>query len=155
VDPPDDVRVSNPPVNPELLDLLGRKFQDYRYDFKRLVRDICTSRTYQAASETNATNKTDDRNFSHAAIRRPRAEVILDCLCEVTESPEKFKGLPLGSRAVQIADGATSDYFLTTFGRAQRESVCSCEVKMEPNLSQALDLLNGDVVHRKLASSPV
>src|SRR5262249_45493625 len=52
-------------------------------------------------------------------------------------------------------DGATSNYFLTTFGRAQRESVCSCEVKMEPNLSQALDLLNGDVVQKRIAASPV
>ena len=44
------------------------------------------------------------------------------------------------AREVQIADGNTSDYFLTTFGRAKRESVCSCEVMMEPNLSQALAL---------------
>jgi hypothetical protein len=56
---------------------------------------------------------------------------------------------------VQIADGNTSDYFLTTFGRATRETVCSCEVKMDPNLSQALSLLNGDIVQRKLQNSPV
>lgn len=146
IDPVDDVRVSNPPVNEELLDALGQKFSEYDYDFKRLVRDICTSRTYQLATQTNASNESDNRNFSHAVVRRLRAEVLLDTIAQVTDSKNKFKGLPLGARAVQIADGSTSTYFLTTFGRASRETVCSCEVKMEPNLSQALHLLNGSTV---------
>ena len=155
VDPVDDVRISNPPANPELLDTLGQKFQEYHYDFKHLVRDICTSRTYQTASETNESNEGDDRNFSHSMIRRTRAEVLLDEISEVTEVSEKFRGLPLGARAVEIADGNTTDYFLRTFGRASRETVCSCEVKMDPNLSQALHLLNGNTVHRKVEQSPV
>jgi len=155
VDPVDDVRISNPPANPELLDTLGQKFQEYHYDFKHLVRDICTSRAYQTAAETNETNEADGRNFSHSMIRRMRAEVLLDLLGEVTEVKEKFRGLPLGARAVEIADGNTTDYFLRTFGRASRETVCSCEVKMDPNLSQALHLLNGNTVHHKLEQSPV
>jgi hypothetical protein len=155
IDPVDDVRVSNPAVNPELLDMLGQKFTEYHYDFRRLVRDICTSRTYQLASETNATNETDERNFSHSGIRRMRAEVMLDCITQATGTKDKFRGLPLGARAVEIADGSTTDYFLTTFGRATRETVCSCEVKMDPNLSQALALINGSTVHQKVLSSPV
>ena len=83
-------------------------------------------------------------------VRRIRAEVLLDCISQATATPNKFKGLPLGSRAVQIADGNTSTYFLTTFGRATRATVCSCEVKMEPNLSQALHLLNGDATHNRI-----
>jgi hypothetical protein len=83
-------------------------------------------------------------------VRRVRAEVLLDCISQATATPNKFKGLPLGSRAVQIADGNTSTYFLTTFGRATRATVCSCEVKMEPNLSQALHLLNGDTIQGKI-----
>ena len=150
VDPVDDVRVSNPPSNPELLDALAEKFVSYNYDFKKLVKDICTSRTYQLATRTNETNVTDTRNFSHAMIRRVRAEVLLDCISQVTATPNKFKGLPLGARAVQIADGNTSNYFLTTFGRATRATVCSCEVKMEPNLSQALHLLNGDTTQQRI-----
>jgi mono/diheme cytochrome c family protein len=150
VDPVDDVRVSNPPSNPELLDELAQKFVSYNYDFKKLVRDICSSRTYQLSTRTNETNVTDDRNFSHAMVRRVRAEVLLDCISQVTGTPNKFKGLPLGARAVQIADGNTSNYFLTTFGRATRATVCSCEVKMEPNLSQALHLLNGDTTQQRI-----
>jgi hypothetical protein len=155
IDPVDDVRISNPASNPELLDALGQRFTEYHYDFKRLVRDICTSRTYQLSTQTNPTNELDEQNFSHAAIRRVRAEVMLDVINQATDSKQKFRGLPLGSRAVQIADGRTTNYFLTTFGRATRETVCSCEVKMEPNLSQALHLLNGDTVEGKVRSGGV
>ncbi|MGH7202598.1 MAG: DUF1549 domain-containing protein [Planctomycetaceae bacterium] len=150
IDEVDDVRVSNPPVNPELLDELARRFTEYDYDFKKLVRDICTSRTYQLSTQTNETNVADDRNFSHGTLRRLRAEVLLDAISEATGTQNKFPGLPLGARAVQIANGNTSTYFLTTFGRATRETVCSCEVKVEPNLSQALHLLNGDTVNGKI-----
>jgi hypothetical protein len=151
----DDVRVSNPPVNGPLLDALGQKFIEYKYDFKRMVRDICTSRTYQMSTCTNDTNADDERNFSHAALRRIRAEILLDIISQVTETKDKFGGLPLGARAVQIADGNTATYFLTTFGRATRETVCSCEVKMEPNLGQALHLMNGESVHEKVKQGGV
>jgi hypothetical protein len=155
IDPVDDVRISNPAVNPELLDALGEKFTSYHYDFKRLVRDICTSRTYQLATEANETNLADETNFSHGAIRRVRAEVLLDMICQVTDSHENFRGLPMGSRAVEIADGSTTNYFLTTFGRATRETVCSCEVSMQPNLSQALTLINGNTVEGKIQNGGV
>lgn len=150
IDEVDDVRVSNPAVNQELLDELGRRFTEYNYDFRRLVRDICTSRTYQLSTQTNTSNEKDHRNFAHAELRRLRAEVMLDCITQITSTTDKFPGLPVGARAVHIADGNTSTYFLTTFGRAKRESVCSCEVKMEPNLSQALHLINGSTVNTKI-----
>jgi hypothetical protein len=155
VDPVDDVRISNPPSNPELLGELGKRFTDYKYDFKKLVRDICTSRTYQLSTATNESNALDLTNFSHASVRRIRAEVLLDCVSQVTETKNKFQGLPLGARAVQIANGAASTYFLTTFGRASRETVCSCEVKMEPTLSQSLHLLNGDTVNQKVVQGGI
>jgi len=150
VDPVDDVRISNPASNQPLLDELGKRFVSYKYDFKKMVRDICTSRTYQLSTKTNQTNESDLSNFSHASLRRIRAEVLLDVISQITETKNKFRGLPLGARAVQIADGNTSNYFLNTFGRAQRLSVCSCEVKTEPNLSQALHLLNGQTVNMKI-----
>ena len=145
----DDVRVSNPAVNEPLLAEMGKRFTESNYDFKQLVRDICTSRTYQLSTETNATNATDETNFSHRYLTRLRAEVLLDVISQVTDTGNKFQGLAYGARAVQIADGNTSNYFLTTFGRAKRETVCSCEVVTEPNLSQALHLLNGNTVNNK------
>jgi hypothetical protein len=155
VEPVDDVRVSNPPVNPELYQQLGRKLVEYKYDFKRLVRDICLSQTYQRATQTNASNEGDQRNFAHARVRRIQAEMLRDSVTQVTETKDKFRGLPLGARAVQIADGATSDYFLSTFGRSPRETVCACDVHSEPTLSQALHLLNGDTVQNKIREGQV
>ena len=67
-------------------------------------------------------------------MRRIKAENLLDTISAVTSTKDKFAGLPVGARAVQIADGTSSTYFLKTFGRATRETPCSCEVKMEPTL---------------------
>ena len=155
IEPVDDVRVSNPPSNPQLLDELAKKFTAYNYDFKKLVRDVCNSRTYQLTTQTNPTNEGDLRNFARAQLRRLRAEVLLDVITQVTETKNKFQGLPLGAKAIQIADGRVSNYFLSTFGRAKRETVCSCEVVMEPSLSQALHLLNGDVTNTRLKQGKV
>jgi hypothetical protein len=155
VDEVDDVRISNPAVNAPLLDALGRRFAETNYDFKQIVRDICGSHTYQRSTAANDTNADDETNFSRATLRRLRAEVLLDVVSTATETQDKFRGLPLGARAVQIADGNTSNYFLTTFGRASRGTACSCEVRMEPNLSQALHLLNGDTLQEKIAKGGV
>ncbi|MCA9260032.1 MAG: DUF1553 domain-containing protein [Planctomycetales bacterium] len=150
VEPVDDIRVSNPPSNPELFAELGRRLTEYNYDVRLLVRDICTSNAYQRTSQVNASNAEDTRNFAHAAVRRIPAETLLDCICQTTESPDKLPGLPLGSRAVEVADGRAGNYFLTTFGRAKRDTVCACEAQTEPTLSQALHLLNGDSVWGKI-----
>jgi hypothetical protein len=155
IEPVDDIRVSNPATNPELLDALGKKLIEYNYDFKRMVKDICTSNAYQRSVTRNSSNEADERNFAHAGFRRVRAESLLDCICQVTETKEKFQGLPIGARAVQIADGNASTYFLTTFGRARRETVCAAEVSTDPTLSQALHLLNGPAIEGKLRSGVV
>jgi len=155
VEPVDDVRISNPPSNPELLDELGQRFAKSGYDFKQLVRDICNSRTYQRTVQSNDSNKEDTLNFAKASIRRVRAEVLLDIISQVTDTQNKFRGLPNGASAVEIVDGRTSTFFLTTFGRATRDTVCSCEVALEPNLSQALHLLNGSTVNAKCTQGGV
>jgi hypothetical protein len=146
----DDVRISNPASNQELLDELGKRFTSYKYDFKKLVKDICTSATYQRATQPTKSNEGDTRNFARGPIRRIRAETMLDIISQATDTKNKFPGLPLGARAVEIADGTVSNYFLTTFGRPQRETVCACEVRLEPTLSQSLHLMNGDTVGPKI-----
>ena len=155
VDPVDDIRVSNPASNPELFQELGNKLAEYQFDFKRLVKDICNSQAYQRSSIPNESNLSDTRNYAYAAVRRIPAESLLDCLSQVTQTKDKFRGLPLGARAVQIADGSTSTYFLTTFGRAPRNTVCDCEATTDPSLSQALHLLNGESVHQKVLQGGV
>ncbi len=155
IDPVDDIRVSNPPSNPELFDTLGNKLIEYKYDFKRLVRDICTSQTYQRSVRRNESNAQDRRNFAAGTVRRIRAEMLLDCISQVTGTKDKFRGLPLGARAVQIADGRTSTYFLTTFGRARRDTVAASEVSTAPSLSQALHMLNGTTLQTKIAQGGI
>ena len=150
VEPVDDIRVSNPASNPQLLKTLGEKLTSYEFDIKQLVRDICNSQTYQRTTAPNESNRLDSRNYAFARVRRVPAEMLLDCISQITESPDKFRGLPLGARAVQIADGTTSTYFLTTFGRSPRSSVCECEATTDPSLSQALHLLNGNATQGKI-----
>lgn len=155
IEPADDLRVSNPPSNGPLLEALADRLIAYEFDHRRLVRDLCTSHAYQRAAESNASNASDVSNFSRMQVRRIRAESLLDAVAQVTRTPNKFAGLPRGARAVQIPDGNTYDYFLTTFGRSTRATVCTCEVRMEPNLSQALHLLNGETVHQRIKQGGV
>lgn len=150
VEPVDDIRISNPPSNPALFNKLGEQLVDYDYQVKKLVRDICNSNTYQRSCDTNESNARDTANFARAHPRRLPAEVLLDCLTQATGKKERLPNLPPGGRAVEIADGRASTYFLTTFGRAKRETVCACESNAEPTLSQALHLLNGNTVHQRI-----
>jgi len=150
VHPVDDIRVSNPASNPELFQAMGDQLTKYQYDFKQLVRDICNSQTYQRSTHRNESNESDETNFAHSRVRRIRSESLLDCISQVTDTKEKFRGLPLGARAVEIADGATSSYFLTTFGRSPRDTVCAGDVKTDPTLSQSLHLLNGTTLENKI-----
>ncbi len=155
VEPVDDIRVSNPPTNPELFQTLGDKLAEYKFDFRQLVRDICNSHAYQRTATPNESNQSDTRNYAYATVRRIPAEMLLDCVSQVTNTKEKFRGLPLGARAVQIADGRTSTYFLNTFGRAPRNTVCDCEASTDPSLSQALHLLNGSATSGKITQGKV
>ncbi|QDU64142.1 hypothetical protein Pan216_50310 [Planctomycetes bacterium Pan216] len=150
VEPVDDVRISNPPSNPELLDALAGKLIEYDYDLKKFVRDICTSNAYQRSSKPNDSNRLDESNFARGNVRRVKAEILLDCISQVTDTEDDFSRLPKGARAITIPDGRTSTYFLTTFGRAKRETVCACESLTDPTLSQALHMLNGDTTNSKI-----
>lgn len=152
VDPIDDFRVSNPPSNPQLLEALAGKLVEYQYDLRKLVRDICTSYTYQMATQPRDSSIVDDRNFSHALVRRLSAEQLLDAISQVTESKVKFPSLPLGARAVQVASGKSGNYFLELFGRPARETVSACERTSDPTLAQALHLINGDTVERAISA---
>lgn len=157
VEPVDDVRVSNPPSNRELLQALGKRLADYDFDARQLIRDICNSRTYQLSTIPNPTNRDDDSQFSRQHLRRLRADVLLDSIAAVTATPSTFNETPKNYRAVQIPEGVTrsNSYFLKTFGLCSRESVNASETRMEPTLAQTLHLVNGDTLDGKLNRSAV
>ncbi|MFM7149231.1 MAG: DUF1553 domain-containing protein, partial [Gemmataceae bacterium] len=95
-------------------------------------------------------NKDDQKYFSHAVTKLLPAEPLLDAICQVTEVPEKFGGMPAGTRAVQLPDGDANHPFLKTFGQPARELACECERESDSNLAQALQLINGPTVNDKL-----
>jgi hypothetical protein len=150
VEPMDDVRSTNPPTNPELLDALAKHFVKSGYDVKAMIRFICASRTYGVSSTPNETNRDDDQNYSRMVFKRPTAEVLLDMVTQATGVPEKFDGAPLGTRAIRLWDSKVRHYFLKQFGRPVRASACECERNAEPNIAQVLHLLNSDFVQDRL-----
>jgi hypothetical protein len=154
IDPLDDMRVTNPPSNPELLDALAKDLVENRYRLKHLVATICKSRTYQLSSVPNQFNQHDKQTYARYYPKRLSAEVLFDAVCQVTGSPTAFGGLPQDRhaprRAIMLPDESFASYFLDVFGRPQRISACECERVSEANLAQALHLLNSDEVQAKL-----
>ena len=151
VEPEDDLRVTNPPSNPELLDAMAQEFVDSGYDLKALIRLIATSRCYQSDSDAMPENIGDKRSYSRFYPKRLQAEVLLDSIDRLTMSPTKFAGMPPGVRAVALPDTGFASYFLTVFGRPESTTACECERSQEANLSQSLHLLNSEEIQNKLA----
>ncbi len=152
VEPVDDLRASNPPSNPALWRILNAEFVAHQFDLRHLMRFIVTARAYQLSSATRPGNETDRRFYSHYQARRLPAEVLLDGIAQGTGVPDEFKGYPVGTRAVQLAEPGVSSYFLTLFGRSDRVTACACERNGEVTLPQLLHLQNGDATTKKLQS---
>jgi len=153
VDPVDDMRSTNPPSNGQMLDAIAKDFVDSGYDLKHLIRTIMNSRLYSLSSQPTADNAADHRFFSHFHVKRLSAEPLLDAIDHATGVQTKFKNLPLGTRAIELPDAEYPDYFLTTFAKPKRASVCECERSPDANLAQALHTINGDTLASKIASS--
>lgn len=153
VDPIDDMRVTNPPSNPELLDALAKELVDAKFSLKHLIKTIVRSRTYQLSSTSNDSNKLDKHSFARFYPRRMRAEVLFDAVNQVTSTKAKFGNLPadrLGiTRAIMLPDEGNSSYFLEVFGRPQRTSGCECERVADANLSQSLHFMNSQEMSAK------
>jgi hypothetical protein len=150
VDATDDFRVSNPPSNQKLLDVLADAFIKSGFDVRAVERLILTSETYQRSSIILPGNRKDTRYFARAYPRRLPAEAMIDAIGVATGRPERFYPYPAEFRATMIRDSRIQNYFLETFGRPKREVACTCERSDAPNLSQALHLINSGFVHYKV-----
>lgn len=151
VEPVDDLRATNPPSNPELMDALAEHFRKHDYDIKQLVRVIMNSRLYQLSSQPTPENAADSRFYSHYLVKRIAAEPLLDAIDRSTGTQTKFPNLPLGTRAIELPDANYQNYFLTAFGKPRRVITCECERVSDPNLTQTLHVLNGSMVSQKVA----
>lgn len=159
----DDLRMSNPASNEELLAAAGDHLVQNGYDLKALMRAILQSNTYQRSSQPLDDNQNERRFYSRYYPKRLMAEVLLDALSEVSQVPTMFthiafpggdrqetKSYPKGTRAIQLYDSAVESYFLSTFGRNAREITCECERDAEPSMVQVLHIANGSTVNEKL-----
>ncbi len=151
VEPVDDMRSTNPPTNEALMKALAADFVKNEHSLKHLIRTIMGSRLYQLSSQPTQSNVTDDRFYSHFKVKRLPAEPLLDAVDRTTGVQTKFKSLPSGTRAIELPDADYPNYFLVTFAKPRRASVCECERQPDENLSQALHTLNGDTLAKKLA----
>jgi hypothetical protein len=172
VDHVDDFRVTNPPSNPALLDALAKDLVDHKFDLKQLMRDIMNSRVYQLSSHANPYNKTDVRNFARAYPRRLTAEQLYDSISQACNAFTPFvpqgRGGGMGGAVAQLVRDAMDPNaarahqipvprvpgeignFLDVFGRPRREVVCECERSADGSVTQALVLINSDLVTRKM-----
>jgi Protein of unknown function (DUF1549)/Protein of unknown function (DUF1553) len=166
VEPNDDFRDSNPPVNGPLLDALAADLITHHFDLRHLVRTILNSRVYQLSSVPNGSNVDDDANFSHALVRPLQAEQLFDAAARALGAPVKFSGQPAGTRAGQLPGvraGKSRDVgrdrpgdgeqFLQTFGKPERALSCECERSDDTTLAQAFQLITGPLLNNMLTSS--
>jgi hypothetical protein len=150
-EPIDDMRATNPPTNPALLDALAKDFADHGFDAKHLLRTISNSRVYQLQTNLTPTHDQAGTLFTHHLPRRMPAEVLLDAINQVTQHAEAFPGQPPGTRAIALPDPEVASDFLTTFGRPLRNNPCECARDSSTDLLQALHLINNADLHNKIA----
>jgi hypothetical protein len=164
VDPNDDFRDSNPPVNEPLLSALAKDFAAHKFDLRYLVKTIMRSRTYQLSARPNDSNRDDETNFSHALVHPLQAEQLLDALASVTGARPKFAGFPRGLRAGQLPGvlagvrrgrrgtrAGDAEKFLSSFGKPVRSLNCECERSDDTTLAQAFQLITGPMLNRMLS----
>jgi hypothetical protein len=152
VEPVDDLRATNPPSNPELLDALAQEFVAHRFDVKHLIRTICNSRTYQLSSVPNESNRQDRQNHARYYAKRLIAEVLLDTVDQVCGTRTEFDKMSRRARAVDLPHEGFASFFLDVFNRPTRTSACECARSRGANLSQVLHLANSSEVEDKVAA---
>jgi hypothetical protein len=153
VEPLDDLRDTNPACAPDLLDALAKDLAQHNFNLKHLLRTILQSRAYQLDSHATPGNDADATNtyFTRYQVKRLGAEQLADAVDFATGTRQKYTGLPPGTRAIQLPDPRVASYLMDVFGRPARSITCECERTGQPNIAQALHLLNGDFLNRKIA----
>ena len=150
VEPVDDLRSTNPATNEEMFEALANYLEEHQYDVKQLVKVIMNSRLYQLSSQPTELNKSAGKFYAFYKVKRIAAEPLLDAINTATDTTTKFTNLPLGTLAIELPDTNYNNYFLKTFGKPRRVSVCECERAPDENLAQALHTLNGDTINAKI-----
>lgn len=137
VDPVDAFSAGNPPSHPELLDALAEDFIHHGFDVRRLERQILRSHAWQRSTTTNASNRTDQRNYARATVTVLPAEVVIDALaCAIGDQESRAVEFPKR----RSGDEQLDSYF-DVFNRPERKLTCDCEKTNQPTLRQSMLLL--------------
>lgn len=152
IEPLDDIRDTNPPSVPELLNALAMDLQKSGFDQKHLLRRITNSRAYQLDSRPAPGSPPDNTFYTFYSPKRLLAEQLLDAITYATHSPDKFPNLPAELRPIQLPDPEVPSEFLDLFGRPRRLVPCECSRLNDSNLNQVLSLMNGEYLQEKIAS---
>lgn len=155
---PDDIRPDNPPSNGALLAYLERELVAAKWDLKALFRLILNSQTYQLSCVPKSQHPEAEANFAHYALRRLEAEVLIDALCQITGTtekytspiPEPFTFIPEDQRSIALADGSITSSFLELFGRPSRDTGLESERNNRPTAGQRLHMLNSSHIQKKI-----
>jgi hypothetical protein len=163
VDPIDDFRSTNPPVNPELLETLTAELIAHDFSVRHLMRVITNSKVYQLSSTPNETNANEELLFSRGVPQRLTAEQALDAIGQTLEVPIEFGGHKPGIKAVQLpgvrngghrySPPEIGDRFLALFGKPDRLLTCECERTNGTTLAQTFEMVSGELVDQLLRSS--
>ena len=152
VDQVDDMRETNPPANPELLEALAKDFVAHKFDMRHVVRQMVLSEVYALSSVPTEANQSDSQNYARFYSRRLIAEVLHDAVDEATGTTTQFGGMASSARAIDLPHEGFGSYFLETFDRPKRVTGCECERSAGATLAQVLLLSNSDEIENKLSN---
>ncbi len=153
VEPTDDLRETNPPTHPELLERLAEDFIANGYNIRHTLQLIALSSTYRRSEAMVNGNERDDRFYSHAYYRPLLAEVLVDAISDVTGVADIYDKKPFGTRAVSLVDSLAPAPSLDILGRCTIAKGCEESGASSGGLPAQLHLLNGELINRKIANS--
>jgi len=149
--------MANKPWNDDLLDYLASYFKENKYDLKKLIGHITSSRVYQLKAATFAEEPAAENFvFNGPMLKRMTAEQFMDAVWLVTGTAPAKADAPL-PKDIPLATGSSKRNFvravlvhstmlMRTLGRPNREQVVTTRSELLTTL-EALDLASGAIFH--------
>jgi len=161
IDPADDIGDGSKAVYPEVLAYLEKELVESKYDLKHIFKLILNSSVYQQSSVPRKNNPNAEKMFACYPVRQLDAEVLVDAICYITGTkerysslvPEPFTFIPADNRSTELADGSITSSMLEMFGRPSRDSGYESERSNKTSEKQRLYFLNSSQIQRKIEQS--
>jgi hypothetical protein len=151
VEPVDDLRATNPPVNGPLLTALGQDFAEQQFNIQQLIKRIVLSHAYSLSSVPTTENVVDTRAYSRHYRQRLRAEVLHDSVLRITDTESRLEAMPPETDARQIWTHRIDSLFLDAFGRPDPNQDPPCERMSDSTVVQTLHLMNSERLAESIA----